>query len=335
MSLKRTVLVALLLAAVLPSTALQGQDRRAVLEESVQGRYRLTILGGGPMGIRGGDNAIRRVGGIVMLEQDGMYAAYDRRKLSSNAIRNGKAEVVSGSKDVALARGERFYVTAVYVGSDVVTLGLLSTRMIPGGSKPAQVWATANFFFSEDTLAQGDLEKVYAVIDPWLIPEEAAKPAGTASVAAASAIAAASSSSAVSAAPAVPAAVTHASHEVDLKPGMSRDEVVSVLGAPLQEAGFGDHRWLTYAGMTVTLEQGKLTSVDRNAQALVPVRVSSDPAGADVFLDGSFVSSAPAVLRLRAGSYKVVVKMAGYGDWEREVKILAGSEVSLDARLSK
>jgi hypothetical protein len=65
------------------------------------------------------------------------------------------------------------------------------------------------------------------------------------------------------------------------------------------------------------------------------VKISSDPAGADVFLDGSFVSSAPAVLRLQAGTYKVAVKMSGYADWEREVKILPGAEVTLDARLSK
>ena len=115
---------------------------------------------------------------------------------------------------------------------------------------------------------------------------------------------------------------------------MTGDEVVSALGTPLQDVTFGDHRWLTYPGITVSLEQGKLTSADRNAQALIPVRISSDPAGADVFLSGSFVSSAPAVLRLQAGTYKVAVRMSGYADWEREVKVLPGAEVSLDAKLS-
>ncbi|HMK21942.1 MAG TPA: PEGA domain-containing protein, partial [Terriglobales bacterium] len=94
-------------------------------------------------------------------------------------------------------------------------------------------------------------------------------------------------------------------------------------------------RWLTYPGITVLLEEGKLISADRNAQALVPVRISSDPSGADVFLDGSFVSSTPAVLRLPSGTYKIAVKMAGHSDWEREVKLLPGAEVNLDARLAK
>jgi hypothetical protein len=116
---------------------------------------------------------------------------------------------------------------------------------------------------------------------------------------------------------------------------MTRDEVVAALGAPLQEAGFGDHLWLTYPGVTITLEQGKLTSVERNAQALVQVKIYSDPDGADVFLDGSFVSSTPAVLRLQPRTYKVAVKMSGYADWEREVKILPGAEVNLRAKLNK
>jgi hypothetical protein len=323
MSLKGKFSLAVFLVAALPSVLAQDQDRRAVLEESLQARYRLTILGGRLMGVRGGDNTIRRVGGIVNLVGDGLYGSYDRGKLASNAIQNGKSEVMAGSKDVALARGEKFYVTSVYVGSDVVTLGLLSTRMMPSSGKPSQVWATANFFFPKETLAQGDLQKIYSVTDQWLVPEGAN-----------SAPPPPAPPSAPVAHP-MPVAAATSARAVDLKPGMTHDEVVSALGAPVQDAAFGDQRWLTYPGITLTLEQGKLTTVDRNAQALVPVRISSDPSGADVFLDGSFVSSTPAVLRLQGGTYKVAVKMAGYADWEREIKILPGAEVNLDARLSK
>jgi hypothetical protein len=319
MSLKRLLLITLFLCGALSYALAQDQGRRMVLEESLQSRYRLTILGGGLMGTHGGDNAIRRVGVIVILVQDGLYGSYDRGRLASNAIQNGKADVLSGAKDVALGRGEKFYVTAVYVGSDVVTMGLLSTRMIPGSIKTSQVWATANFFFAKDKLAQGDIEKIYSVIDQWLLPEGAnSAPPMT-----------------VPPTPTTPVAAAPSANPVDLKPGMTHDEIVSALGTPLQDAGFADHRWLTYPGITITLEQGKLTSVDRNAQVLVPVRISSDPGGADVFLDGSFVSSTPAVLRLQAGTYKVAVKMSGYADWEREIKILPGAEVNLDARLSK
>ena len=318
MSFKRALSIALFLGVAVSCAPGQEQGRRTELEDSLQSRYRLTILGGGFVGLHG-ENAIRRAGGTVVLLRDGLYGAYDRRRLPSNGIQNGKAEVFSGDKDVALAQGEKFYVTAAHVGSDVVTFGLLSTRMIPGGTKTSQVWCTANFFFTKDTLAQGDIGKVYSVIDQWLLPEGSNSPIP----------------SSVPPTPSLPPTAAPPANPVDLKSGMSRDEIVGALGTPQQDAEFGDHRWLTYPGITITLEQGKLTSVERNAQALVPVKISSDPEGADVFLDGSFVSSTPAVLRLKAGTYKVAVKMSGYADWEREIKILPGAEVNLNAKLSK
>ena len=310
-------MIAICLGTTLLSLA-QDQGRRTELEDSLQSRYRITILGGGFMGVHG-DNAIRKAGGVVVLVQDGFYGSYDRARLPSNAVQDGKIEVLTGSKDIALARGEKLYVTAVHVGSDVVTLGLLSTRMIPGSGKPSQVWATANFFFTKQTLEQGDIGKVYSVIDLWLLPEggASAQPAPVPAVAP------------------IPIASPPPPRLVDLKPGMTREEVVAALGTPLQDAGFGDRRWLTYPAMTITMEQGKLTSVERNAQSTTPVKVSSDPDGADVYLDGRFVSSTPAVLRLPPGTYKVAVKMSGYADWEREVKILQGSEVNLNAKLTK
>jgi hypothetical protein len=329
------LLAVLLVLAACPAVA-QDPGQRPMLEDSIQARYRLTVLGGGPLGIRGGDNAIRRVGGIVVLEQDGFYGSFSRTTQTANAIQEGKLSVLTGAKEVVLSRGEKFYVTSASVGSDVVTLGLLSTRMLPGPRKPAQVWATASFFFSPDTLAQGDLQKVYAVLDQWILPE-GANP-GAASTAAPAAPVAPPPPTVTPvpvAAPVAKSSPQGASGAVELKAGMTPDEIVSALGTPLQDVSFGDRRWLTYPGITVSLEQGKLTSADRNAQAPVPVRVSSEPSGADVFLEGSFVSSTPAVLRLQAGTYKVSVKMSGYADWEREVKILPGAEVSLDAKLSK
>jgi len=318
MFFKRMLLIAICWCASVASAPAQDQGRRVELEESLQSRYRLTVVGGGFMGMHG-ENTIRKAGGIVVLIRDGLYGAYNRGNLASNGIREGKSELYSGDKDVALERGEKFYVTAAHVGSDVVTLGLLSVRMIPSGGKTAQVWSTANFFFSKETLTQGDIGKVYSVMDQWFVQEGASTAATPPS----------------SPIPAAPARAASIAKPVDLTAGMTHEEVVGALGAPLQDAAFGNHRWLTYPGITVTLEQGKLTTVERNAQALVPVRIASDPAGADVFLDGSFVSSTPAVLRLQAGTYKVAVKISGYADWEREVKVLPGAEVNLTAKLSK
>src|ERR1700739_1762007 len=123
MSLKSTLLIASFLAAALYAWA-QDQGRRVELEESLKARYRLTILGGGVLGLHGGDNAVRRAGDTMILLRDGLYGSYDRSKLASNAIENGKADLLSGDKekDVELKRGEKFYVTAIHVGSDVVVM---------------------------------------------------------------------------------------------------------------------------------------------------------------------------------------------------------------------
>lgn len=63
--------------------------------------------------------------------------------------------------------------------------------------------------------------------------------------------------------------------------------------------------------------------------------VSSEPLGAEVWVDGSFVGSTPAKLSLSAGKRKVRVSAHGYQDWEREIEILPGSEVTLNAVLTK
>ena len=295
-----------------------GQDagRRTELQESLEARYRVTVLGGGPMGVRG-ENSIRRAGGTVVVLREGFYGAYDRKRLTTNAVQDTKVSVVSGDKDVEIARGEKFYVTAVYVGSDVVTLGLLSARNIPGKTKTAQVWCTVNFFLANEALGQGDMGKVDAVLDEWILPEgSGSAPAPATAVTA-------------------PVETMRSSKAAALAVGMTREQVVAALGDPVQETSFGEQRWLTYAGLTATLQQGKLASVERNASALVQVKITSEPPGADVLLDGKFVSSTPAVLRLAGGNYRVVVKIAGYTEWEREVKILPGAEVTLDAKLSK
>jgi hypothetical protein len=65
------------------------------------------------------------------------------------------------------------------------------------------------------------------------------------------------------------------------------------------------------------------------------VNVSSNPAGADISVDGDFVGNSPAALKLAPGKHTVTVKMSGYKDWSREITVQAGSEVQLNASLEK
>lgn len=65
------------------------------------------------------------------------------------------------------------------------------------------------------------------------------------------------------------------------------------------------------------------------------VNVSSNPAGADVLVDGDFVGNSPAALKLTPGKHTVAVKMSGYADWSKQITVQSGSEVQLTANLEK
>lgn len=65
------------------------------------------------------------------------------------------------------------------------------------------------------------------------------------------------------------------------------------------------------------------------------ISLSSQPDGAEVYADGIFVGNAPASLKLPEGKHTIKVSMAGYKDWNRDISVLAGSEVKLTATLEK
>lgn len=63
------------------------------------------------------------------------------------------------------------------------------------------------------------------------------------------------------------------------------------------------------------------------------VTVSSEPAGAEIYLDGKFVGDTPSVLQVSAGAHKIRVEAAGRKAFERELDVLRGSQISLTANL--
>jgi hypothetical protein len=71
------------------------------------------------------------------------------------------------------------------------------------------------------------------------------------------------------------------------------------------------------------------------AEADAMVSLVSNPAGADVTVDDSFVGSAPATLKLKPGKHTIKITMDGYKDWAREINAMAGSQVSLTATMQK
>lgn len=65
------------------------------------------------------------------------------------------------------------------------------------------------------------------------------------------------------------------------------------------------------------------------------LQLESNPSGADIELDGSFVGNTPSDVTVAEGEHTITVKKSGFKDWERKMKISAGSNVHLSAELEK
>jgi hypothetical protein len=65
------------------------------------------------------------------------------------------------------------------------------------------------------------------------------------------------------------------------------------------------------------------------------LQIDSTPAGADIDVDGNFVGNTPSEVQLTEGDHTVVVKKAGFKNWERKMKTSAGSNVHVGAELEK
>jgi hypothetical protein len=68
-------------------------------------------------------------------------------------------------------------------------------------------------------------------------------------------------------------------------------------------------------------------------QSTGKMSVDSAPPGADIELDGSFVGNTPSDVQVTEGDHTITVKKSGFKDWERKLKVSAGSNVHLNAEL--
>jgi hypothetical protein len=91
---------------------------------------------------------------------------------------------------------------------------------------------------------------------------------------------------------------------------------------------------------TVTKDADSQESAKDKSETTKPtetgtITVTSAPDGAEVSVDGAFVGNAPATLKLPAGKHSVKVAIAGYNEWTKDLTVLAGSELKLNAALEK
>jgi S1-C subfamily serine protease len=61
------------------------------------------------------------------------------------------------------------------------------------------------------------------------------------------------------------------------------------------------------------------------------ISITSDPDGAEIFVDDKFFGNAPATLRLPVGTHSINLKIPGRADWRRTLEVLKGNKASLKA----
>jgi hypothetical protein len=65
------------------------------------------------------------------------------------------------------------------------------------------------------------------------------------------------------------------------------------------------------------------------------LQLESNPSGSDIEIDGKFVGNTPSDIQVSEGDHAITMKKAGFKNWERQLKISAGSNVHLNAELEK
>jgi PEGA domain len=298
-------------------------NQRAILEQVLTQTYQPSVVGKHLMGI-GSETEVRRAGIIVVVQRPGLYAALQRNETASTSIHGLEANVFRGNKDFAVPVGERFYVTAISVGGETVFFGLLSARTITVPQGTGRLWAVATFYLPPQVLANAEKDSVFRAVDSWFVPEGRTVSNG---IAASAPAAAAQTPSAPMPPPVAP--------QQTLARDMTRDQVVATMGLPQREVTFEGRTWLAYPGMMVVLQGGKLVSVEQSGQSPAKIAIHSDPSGAEIYLDGQLIGSTPSILDVPSGDHRVSVRLSGYLEWQRDLRVLAGSELTLQATLEK
>ncbi len=70
-------------------------------------------------------------------------------------------------------------------------------------------------------------------------------------------------------------------------------------------------------------------------EAKASVQLSSDPSGADITIDGTYVGNTPSLIKLSPGSHTITMTMRGYAPWVRSIETAAGESRNFAATLEK
>lgn len=326
-----------LLPLSLPSWAQEKAtaDQRQTLEQILIQTYQPSDVGKKLMGV-GADTDIRRPGIIVVIQREGLYGSLIRSEIASSAIDGVQAKLYRGHQDYAVPVGERFYVTAIHVGSGSVNFGLLSARAVPAKAGQGRVWTAPTFNFPDEVLANADRDTVLRAVDSWFLPEGRAvlaNPTPAAGVVSTSAEAAPSSGRPVDTSRSTPQPISAAT--ANLTTGMSAEQVSRLIGQPKLTFHRDNDSLEQYPGLILKFENDKLTSVEPQANSSsATLVVQSNPPNAEIYVDAELVGATPSTLQIPAGHHRLTLKLAGAPEWSRDLNALPGSEIHFSPSLT-
>jgi hypothetical protein len=105
---------------------------------------------------------------------------------------------------------------------------------------------------------------------------------------------------------------------------------------PRQEIAQGHDTQLKVLPSTqLSTGTGGVVPLTTSAPVKTAITISSEPAGAEISIDGQFDSSTPSKVLLPPGEHTIRVTRPGFRPWERKVTVEIGAEKTLNALLEK
>jgi serine protease Do len=119
---------------------------------------------------------------------------------------------------------------------------------------------------------------------------------------------------------------------------LSATDLLDVLRRFYPNVALASHSATQAARPQVLTDNGEPSEALRTSSLFIvdavgTVSVSSEPDGAEIFVDDKFMGNAPAALKLPAGPHSILLKLPGHADWHRTLEILKSSKTSLKAAL--
>jgi len=71
------------------------------------------------------------------------------------------------------------------------------------------------------------------------------------------------------------------------------------------------------------------------ADEVASVQLTSDPAGAEITIDGSYAGNTPSLIKLRPGTHSIKMTLPGYSPWVRSIETASGESRNVAATLDK